>query len=177
MRDQHKIAGSGATTVTSNASGDITVYTPIATATVLGGVKSKATGTTAGRDYNVQVNSDGTMKVNVPWTDTNTHYAANFFVGTEDSTTNDVTKNGETYLKLFENGVLRDLHNIKGAGATTVESDDFGDITITTPAKAADADKLDGQDSSYYLNYNNLKNRPPAYKYTYQNGYLVVQAL
>ena len=44
-------------------------------------------------------------------------------------------------------------------------------------AKAADADKLDGQDSSYYLNYNNLKNRPPAYKYTYQNGYLVVQAL
>ena len=42
----------------------------IATATVLGGVKSKATGTTANRNYNVEVNSDGTMKVNVPWTDT-----------------------------------------------------------------------------------------------------------
>jgi hypothetical protein len=27
-------------------------------------------------------------------------------------------------------------------------------------AKAADADKLDGQDSTYYLNYNNLNNKP-----------------
>ena len=27
-------------------------------------------------------------------------------------------------------------------------------------AKAADADKLDGNDSTYYLNYNNLKNKP-----------------
>ena len=27
-------------------------------------------------------------------------------------------------------------------------------------AKAADADKLDGNDSTYYLNYNNLSNRP-----------------
>ena len=43
---------------------------PIATSTVLGGVKSATTGTTADRDYNVQVKSDGTMKVNVPWTDT-----------------------------------------------------------------------------------------------------------
>ncbi len=47
---------------------------PTATASVLGGVKSSTTGTTANRDYNVQVNSDGTMKVNVPWTDNNTTY-------------------------------------------------------------------------------------------------------
>lgn len=44
----------------------------IATATVAGLVKSSTTGTTSGRDYKVQVNTDGTMKVNVPWTDTNT---------------------------------------------------------------------------------------------------------
>ena len=47
---------------------------PIATTSALGLVKSATTGTVADRDYKVQVNSDGTMKVNVPWvnTDTNT---------------------------------------------------------------------------------------------------------
>lgn len=45
----------------------------IATATVLGGVKSSTTGTTASRDYAVEVKTDGTMKVNVPWV--NTTYA------------------------------------------------------------------------------------------------------
>lgn len=44
---------------------------PIATSTVLGGVKSVTTGTTANRDYNVEVNADGTMKVNVPWVEYN----------------------------------------------------------------------------------------------------------
>lgn len=43
---------------------------PTASATMLGGVKSSTTGTTSGKDYLVQVNSDGTMKVNVPWTNT-----------------------------------------------------------------------------------------------------------
>ena len=45
-----------------------------ATSSTLGLVKSSTTGTTASRDYKVEVNSDGTMKVNVPWTDTNTTY-------------------------------------------------------------------------------------------------------
>lgn len=43
---------------------------PVATASVLGGVKSSTTGTTPNRDYLVGVNSNGIMKVNVPWTDT-----------------------------------------------------------------------------------------------------------
>lgn len=47
---------------------------PIATASVLGGVKSSTTGTTPERDYSVEINSDGTMKVNVPWVDLNTTY-------------------------------------------------------------------------------------------------------
>ena len=51
---------------------DIKYTLPIANASDLGGVKSATTGTTANRDYKVQVNADGTMKVNVPWTDTNT---------------------------------------------------------------------------------------------------------
>ena len=52
-----------------------------ATSTKLGLVKSSATGTAANRDYNVQVNSDGTMKVNVPWTDTNTSHSHSAGVG------------------------------------------------------------------------------------------------
>lgn len=57
---------------------DRTLSLSTATSSTLGGVKSATTGTTANRDYNVQVNSDGTMKVNVPWTDTYTQYPYGF---------------------------------------------------------------------------------------------------
>lgn len=56
------------------AAGNYVTADAIATAAKLGLVKSSTTGTTADRNYNVQVNSDGTMKVNVPWT--NTTYSA-----------------------------------------------------------------------------------------------------
>ena len=63
--------GSSAQTITAGDLGALTSV-PTATISVLGLVKSTTTGTTSGRDYNVQVNTDGTMKVNVPWSDTNT---------------------------------------------------------------------------------------------------------
>lgn len=91
-RSSINIKGTGATTVSSDSNGVITIHSTdnnttysastglslannkfslkTATASEIGGVKSSATGTTANRDYKVQVNSDGTMKVNVPWTDT-----------------------------------------------------------------------------------------------------------
>ena len=47
---------------------------PAATTNKIGGIKSQKTGTTSGKDYKVEVASDGTAKVNVPWTDTNTTY-------------------------------------------------------------------------------------------------------
>lgn len=56
------------------AAGNYVTADAIATAAKLGLVKSSKTGEAANRDYNVQVNSDGTMKVNVPWT--NTTYSA-----------------------------------------------------------------------------------------------------
>ena len=58
-----------------NSNGTNTVWVanepilPTASSSTLGGVKSATTGTIPYRDYNVQVNSNGTMKVNVPWTD------------------------------------------------------------------------------------------------------------
>lgn len=71
-----------ATVATSGSYNDLSdkpaipsAYTlPVATASVLGGVKSATTGTTPERDYSVEINADGTMKVNVPWVDLNTTY-------------------------------------------------------------------------------------------------------
>lgn len=60
------VATSGSYDDLSNKPTIPSAYTlPIASASALGGVKSATTGTTSGRDYKVQINSDGTMKVNV----------------------------------------------------------------------------------------------------------------
>ncbi len=83
--------GSGATSVSKTADGEITISSTnttygVATSSALGLVKSATTGTTSGRDYNVQVNSDGTMKVNVPWTDNNTTYSAGSYLALNGTT-------------------------------------------------------------------------------------------
>ena len=54
---------------------NLVISSDIATSSTAGLVKSSATGKTENRDYMVEVNSDGTMKVNVPWTDNNTTYS------------------------------------------------------------------------------------------------------
>lgn len=70
------VATSGSYNDLKNTPSIPSAYTlPIATANTLGGVKSSTTGTTPGRDYNVEINANGTMKVNVPWEDLNTTYA------------------------------------------------------------------------------------------------------
>lgn len=61
-----------------------------------------------------------------------THYTAKLVtsVGNSFPTDNVQTTNGTTFLNLIENNVIRSSHQIKGAGATTVEADDNGVITI-----------------------------------------------
>lgn len=54
---------------------NLVISSDIATLSTAGLVKSSTTGKTANRDYMVEVNPDGTMKVNVPWTDNNTTYS------------------------------------------------------------------------------------------------------
>lgn len=79
-RNQIQFKGSGATTVSSDANGVITISSTdtnttysTATSSTLGLVKIGYT--TSGKNYAVQL-SNGQMYVNVPWTDTNTTYSA-----------------------------------------------------------------------------------------------------
>lgn len=71
------------------------------------------------------------------------HYTALNYIGVKDRGTNGATENGDTYLKLYENGTKRSQFNIKGTGATTVTSDTIGNITINstdTDTKVTSAD-------------------------------------
>ena len=64
--------------------------------------------------------------------DTNTHYTARLYVGGNTGGSNASTSNGSTYLKLYENGTVRDSKLIKGTGITTVTSDSTGNISVNT---------------------------------------------
>ena len=98
-----------ATVATSGSYNDLkdtpsipSAYTlPIATANILGGVKSSTTGTTSGRDYNVEINADGTMKVNVPWTNTTYEVASDSANGlmssTDKSKLDSIAENANNY--------------------------------------------------------------------------------
>lgn len=103
------ITGSGVAISNASISGDTLTlnknYTlPTANAATIGGVKSSTTGTTASRDYLVEVNADGTMKVNVPWVDTNTTYteatsSSSGLMGSTDKTKLDgIDENANNYV-------------------------------------------------------------------------------
>lgn len=84
---------------------DLVISSDIATSSTAGLVKSSTTGKTANRDYMVEVNPDGTMKVNVPWTDTNTTYSAGNGIslnGTTFSLNTSYENNGRNYAVLVD---------------------------------------------------------------------------
>lgn len=93
----------------------------VATSSTAGLVKSSTTGTTSGRDYAVQVNSDGTMKVNVPWTNVNSGYSSSShkhdYSGTTDT-------NGGTAVAAVTaiNAGSGSLTNTESSGIQYVES-------------------------------------------------------
>lgn len=91
---------------------------------------------------------------------TDTHYTTYLYACGSDGTANEVTSNGYTYLRLFDNTTARSSLKITGSGATTVTSDASGVITIKSTdtnttygaatastaglMSAADKTKLDG---------------------------------
>lgn len=79
----YTISGSGATTVSSDAKGNITINTPaltVATSSALGGIKIGYAA--SGKNYPVQLDSSNKAFVNVPWTDNNTNTAHSHTAGT-----------------------------------------------------------------------------------------------
>ena len=129
------IGGKG--TVTSVATADGITGGPITTSgTIKANLKSytKNTAEIGGRLYGVELDKNGKLAVNVPWTDTNTdtHLTTGLYVGKANEKSNSATTNGNTYLKLFDNDTKRAQHLINGTGLTTVASDAGGTITINS---------------------------------------------
>ena len=137
----HKILGTNCN-ITSDSSGHLTIapVVPLATTSVLGGVKSTTTGTTSGRDYYVQVESYGKMKVNVPW-ENDTHYSSKTVICKTNNGTSDtaVTSSETVYLNHVENGAVRSSHKILGTSCN-ITADSSGHLTIapviTAPGNA-----------------------------------------
>lgn len=123
-----------------NSSGQMYVAVPwtdtnstysAATSSTYGLVKIGATGL-SDKQYAVKLNSSGQMYVSVPWTDTdtNTHYTTRLYAGASGSATNVAISN--PYLKVTDDNTYRNQVRFIGAGATSISSDDSGNITITS---------------------------------------------
>lgn len=151
----HKISGSGATTVTTDASGNIVISstntTYSAATTSAAGLmstsdKSKLDAITASADsvsFTRSLTSGtkvGTITINGTGTDlyapsnTDTHYTSKNVVGATTATSNTSTAltNGNVYLNSVENGAVTSTHKISGSGATTVTTDTSGNIVISS---------------------------------------------
>ena len=137
-----------------------TTYTLLtASSSTLGGVKlgasklanletPKPTSST-NRYYPIQTDKDDKLVVNVPWSDTNTHYTAELCVGKNNNlTTNEATDNGNMYLKIIDGDSKTSSLKISGTGGTEVKSDDSGNITISS------------QESFTPLNISSTNNNP-----------------
>ena len=128
---------------------------PVAGASILGGVKAPAITDTNG--YSV-VSAD--LNGNLYYKDTNTTYTFNGAVSTiKDSnlTANRAlvsNGNGKVAVSAVTSTELGYLDGVTSAIQTQLDG------KLGTSAKAADSAKLNGQAASYYLNYNNLSNRP-----------------
>lgn len=136
-RAEFKIVGSGATKVSSDANGNITISSTDTNThqsvadknpTLAWGAKSTVA-TIGSTDIHV------TMPANP---NTDTHFTTGLYVGKVDEKSNSATTNGNTYLKLFDNDTKRAQHLINGGGATIVTSNASGTIEIATPIKNLD---------------------------------------
>lgn len=109
---------------------------PVASATTLGGVKSSTTGTD-GTDYNVQVNADGTMKVNVPKPDLSRYMTTD-------------TEQSVDAKKTFGKGI-----DVFGGGVGVDDDADAGAVYRANGILVSEGgipdDRVSGDESSHFL--------------------------
>ena len=72
------------------------------------------------------------VALGIPGSDTNTHYTTHLYAGTSTGSANATTSNGSTHLIITDDSTVRNRIKITGSGATTVSSDDEGNITINS---------------------------------------------
>lgn len=167
-----------ATYATKSHSHNYVATDTIATSTTLGLVKSSTTGTTENRDYKVQVNSDGTMKVNVPWT--NTTYTFNGAVSTiKDSNltenralisnssgkvaVSDITSTELSYLDGVSSNIQTQLNTLQGY------FDGSGHANSSLTADSATKDANENIIHSTYLTKTDASNTYVKNTYDYSN--------
>lgn len=124
---QFNIKGVGATTVASDANGNITITSNDTHQEVV----NKNPTLSWGGQSTVGTIGGTALTVTMP---ANPNWSSYLYVGAKDTAANKATNNGEAYLKLYENGALRSQFNIKGSGGTAVVTDSNGGIVISSPA-------------------------------------------
>ena len=154
VKSSHNIKGAGATTVTSDSAGTITIssknttYSPAtqsANGLMSSGDKKKLDGISESADAVSFAQSltagtkVGTITINGTGTDlycntnTDTHHTGKTVVASAmTATSNGVASNGNVYINHIENGAVRSSNKIVGTGATTVTSDSAGTITVSS---------------------------------------------
>lgn len=157
VTSSHKISGSGATSVSADASGNITITsqnTAHSHSAGVGLVGSGSSGTSGGtydykvalvnetkasnasayaagaasKFYSVQLDKDGKLAVNVPWTDNNTHHVTRIYAGASGKAANAAATN--PYIKVTDDNTYRNQIQLKGAIGTKVSSDASGVVTV-----------------------------------------------
>ena len=133
-RESFKISGSGATSVASDSSGNITISSTNTTYGNMGAATADAAGTAglvpapAKGDQAKVLSGAGTWVTNTG----DTHWTSHLYAGASGATANAATSNGGTYLSICDNSTSRNSIKITGSGATTVSSDANGVITISS---------------------------------------------
>ena len=133
---RNKITGTGATSVSSDANGVITINSTN-TWNAMTGATSSADGTVGyvnavppKANYNTAyLRADGTWQI--PPNTGDTHHTAYLYAGAASGTANAATTNGNTYLLLVENSTFRSGVKLVPGSNMNITSDASGNVTFT----------------------------------------------